>query len=162
MNAAYICISQRESKIPNIHDSFPGDEIIMEKKNSVFKSFHAIFNSSWKNVFSSLNILHLKCQHNLVHERLSRLCLQTFCRVNVTTTEWIIVSEMFKITSCSAWNKDINAADYCNPKSSQLVCFPVITAELITAALLKHSNSVSNNISKDVIEKWINVTKRYV
>lgn len=69
---------------------------------------------------------------------------------------------MSKITSCSAWNKDVNAANCRNAKSSQLVCFPIITAELITAAVLKHSNSVSNNISKDVVEEWINVTQSAV
>lgn len=32
-NVAYaICIRLRESEISNIHDSFPGDEIIMVKK----------------------------------------------------------------------------------------------------------------------------------
>lgn len=38
----------------------------------------------------------------------------------------------------------------------------IVAAELITAAVLKHSNSVSNNISKDVIEEWINVTQSAV
>lgn len=71
----------------------------------------------------------------------------------------VIVSEMSKNVSCSAWNKDISAADCHNTKFSLLICFPIITDELITAAVLKHSNSKSNNISKDVIEEWIKVLR---
>lgn len=56
------------------------------------------------------------------------------------------------------WNKDINAADCHNTNFSLLICFPIITDELITA-VLKHSNSKSNNIRKEVIEEWIKVLR---
>lgn len=121
--------------------------------------------NSYKNVYRPFkhphNLFYLKWLYNLALERLPRLCLQTFWRANVTTTESIVVGEMSKITSCSAWNKDANGADCRNAKSTQLVCFLIITDELIIAAVLKHSNSVSNNISKDVIEEW-NVTQSTV
>lgn len=39
--------------------------------------------------------------------------------------------------------------------------FPIITAELVTAAVLKQSNSVSNNIIKDVIRECLSLLKKY-
>lgn len=39
-NVAYaICIRLRESEISSIHDSFPGDEIILVKKKYLFNDF---------------------------------------------------------------------------------------------------------------------------
>lgn len=103
------------------------------------------FNSSYKNVYKPFNML------LTVFKILAQF--STYHNTGFTTKQ-IIVCERSQNASCTVWNR--HKCHSHNWKPSNMAWFPIITAELVTAVVLKHPNSLSN-INNTVTEEGSSV-----
>lgn len=144
--------SLKENEILNRH-IFPEAEIIILWKICLFLkiTWRTNFNSSYKNVHKPFNMLitvfKIMAQFSTYHN-------------TGFTTEQIIVSEKCINSSCTVWNR--RQCHSHNWKPSNMARFPIITAELVTAVVHKHPNSLSNINNNNVTEEGSSVKQSAV